>query len=107
MKAVVLSEPGPAENLHVAEVAEPELGSSGVLIQVAYAGVNHGDISRRERGISSAGPPPYILGFEGVGRILAVGAEVKGRHVGQRVALLATAGAYSEIVRVHENQVYA
>ncbi len=62
------------------------LGSEDVEVQVEHCGLCHSDVSvlNNEWGFSSY---PAVLGHEAVGRVMAVGAAVKGIMVGQRVGI--------------------
>ncbi len=94
MKAALYREYGPAaESLRVEEVARPEPGPGEVRVRMQLSGVNPTDWKSR----SGATPRP-IDGFQvphhdGVGVIDAVGADVDGGRMGQRVwTWLAAAG---------------
>lgn len=106
MKAIVINAKGPAESLYIAEMPDPTPGPQDVVVDVSYAGVNHGDVIRRERGIFPAGNnPPYILGLEGAGTVHVVGRDVQSVKSGQRVAFLVEHGAYAQRVVVPESQI--
>lgn len=81
MKAAILLAPNQIE---IREVAEPEASPGHVLIRPTRVGVCGSDVSffagHRQ-------PPylPFLLGHEGVGRIVAVGQGVTSLAVGQRV----------------------
>ncbi len=107
MKAIVINEAGPPENLILAEVPDPEPGPGEVVVRVSYAGVNHGDIIRRRRGLFPVNAaPPYVLGLEGVGYITKLGKGVGSLKVNQRVGFLVENGAYGQLVRVPVPQVF-
>lgn len=85
MKAVVLhAQPDDVEV--VADVPEPDLGNGDVRIAVSAVGVCGSDLSLI-RGSRSAPMLPWVLGHETVGRVVALGAGVRDRHVGQRVVV--------------------
>ena len=65
------------------EAPVPELRPRDVLVRVQAVSVNPVDTKVRSR--MRAGDPPRILGFDGVGTIEAVGAEVRTLSVGERV----------------------
>lgn len=83
--AIVLRQPGAAEVLKLESVEAPVAGPGQVLIRQEAAGVNFHDIYVRS-GAYQTLPLPGIPGLEGVGRIEALGADVTGLSVGQRVA---------------------
>src|SRR5215470_7344625 len=95
MKAIRVSTYGGPAVLQVVEMPIPTPGEQEVVVHVAAIGANFDDIldrtgeTERER--------PYVPGFEAVGTIVAVGAHVSGRSIGERVACLAPA-AYAEHV---------
>jgi NADPH:quinone reductase-like Zn-dependent oxidoreductase len=87
MRAVQLTAYGnPIEGLKYVDIPEPEApGPSQVLIGVEFAPLNPSDLLLA-RGIYGIRPAiPTVIGGEGVGRILAVGAGVQNVKVGDRV----------------------
>jgi NADPH:quinone reductase len=85
--------PGGVEQFEVAHVELPPLAADEVRIRQTAIGVNFVDIYQR----SGLYPMPAdIPGVEGVGVISAVGADVKGLKVGDRIAYAgAPVGAYA------------
>jgi L-iditol 2-dehydrogenase len=69
-------------DVRVETVPVPEIGAGEVLIRVAACGVCGTDLKKIHTGSHSA---PRIFGHETAGTIAAVGAEVKGFAVGDRV----------------------
>lgn len=107
MKAITLLEAGPPESFLVAEVPMPVVGDDDVLVRLRYASVNHGDVVRRKRGLFPPGfQPPYILGFEGSGRVVDVGKNVSGFRTDDRVGFLAESGAYAQFASIPQYQVF-
>ncbi|MHA7776025.1 quinone oxidoreductase family protein [Roseibium sp. M-1] len=98
MKAVVMNGIGGADQLEFAERPDPVAGPGQALIEVAFAGVNFMDIGVRQGMAWTDVPDPKILGVEGAGRILEVGAGVEDFHPGQRVAWVYAPGSYAEKV---------
>jgi NADPH:quinone reductase-like Zn-dependent oxidoreductase len=89
MKAVVLTAYGePATGLEFRELPEPASPDADqVLVGVEYAPVNFSDILVA-RGLYPLHPDlPSVIGNEGVGRVLEVGAGVSNVRVGDRVTL--------------------
>jgi NADPH:quinone reductase-like Zn-dependent oxidoreductase len=89
MKSVVLTNFGdPVRSLEYREQPEPEQPANGqVLVGVEFSPVNFSDILVA-RGLYPLRPPlPSVIGLEGVGRVLELGAQVGGLRVGDRVAL--------------------
>ena len=81
MKAAVLAEYG--AELVVEEVKAPALGPRDVRMHIDASGVCHSDLSIARGGVPK--PPPLILGHEGTGTILEVGADVSRVSPGDRV----------------------
>ncbi|MGF6780252.1 alcohol dehydrogenase catalytic domain-containing protein [Paraburkholderia sp. GAS334] len=89
MKAVVLTAYGdPATGLEFRELPEPASPGGGqVLVGVEYAPINFSDILVA-RGLYPLHPElPSVIGNEGAGRVLEVGARVGNLRLGDRVAL--------------------
>jgi NADPH:quinone reductase-like Zn-dependent oxidoreductase len=78
----------PIEGLHHVEIPEPGApGAQQALIQVEYSPINMSDLLLA-LGIYAFRPQlPSVIGGEGVGTILAVGAGVKNVRVGDRVTI--------------------
>lgn len=104
MKAVRIHEFGGLDVLRWEEAPEPELRAHQALIRVDAAGVNYADLMRR--GGNYPGPDlPASLGLEAAGTVTAVGAEVTGVSVGQRVMAMGP-GGQAELVAVNGNFVF-
>ena len=97
MRAVVVEKLGGPEVLSVTERPAPEPQADQVVVQVAAAGVNYMDIYQRH-GTGGYKPAqfPVIAGAEGAGTVTAIGAEVTGLSVGDRVAWAGVPGGYAE-----------
>ncbi len=67
------------------EIPKPEIGTDEVLVQVKVVGLCQSDIKKIRYPLYE---PPRIFGHETAGEIAAVGSEVKGWQVGQRVVVL-------------------
>lgn len=96
MKVIEIKMPGGPEVLVSAEREMPEAGPSEVLVKVHAAGVNRPDVVQRE---GRYPPPPGasdIPGLEVAGEIVAVGADVSGLAIGDRVCALVPGGGYAE-----------
>lgn len=101
MKAVQLVGFGGPETLVVVDVAMPEVGPREVLIRVKASGVNFAETAMRQNRYAVTPPVPSILGSEVAGIVEAIGAEVEGVSIGDRVAGSAFAagqffGGYAE-----------
>ena len=105
MRAVVAARAGGPEVLSVDEVADAVAGPGEVLVRVSAAGVNRADVLQRQgRYPPPAGASP-LLGLECSGTVEALGPEVSGWSVGDRVCALLAGGGYAELVAVPAGQV--
>ena len=84
MKAVVkyADKPGATD---LRDVPVPEIGTSDVLVEVAYVGVCGTDPHLHRNASAFKFERPFILGHEFAGTIVKAGSEVKGFAVGERV----------------------
>jgi NADPH2:quinone reductase len=86
MKAVVLNAPGGADNLHVEDIAEPELNSPDqIKVQLHAAGINPIDTKLRSRGPLFDNGLPAVLGCDGAGVVSEVGDAVSQYKTGDKV----------------------
>ncbi|MGB5092830.1 MAG: NAD(P)H-quinone oxidoreductase [Parvibaculum sp.] len=105
MQAVTITEPGGPEKLAWSDVTCPEPAHGEVLIKIAAAGVNRGDLMQR---IGLYPPPPGaspIMGLEASGTIAAIGPGVTLWKVGDPVCALMAGGGYAQYCTVHESHV--
>lgn len=107
MRAVYVSQLGGPEVLDYREADMPAIGAKDVLIKVAAASVNFADIKARLGNYHGAGSPPFIPGLDCSGTVEAVGAEVTGLEIGQRVIAFPKTGAYAEYVASDEMLTFA
>lgn len=98
MHAVTMQATGGPEVLEWTEVDDPAPGADEVVVDLAAAGLNY--IDTYERGGLYPVKLPYTPGREGAGTVSAVGANVSGLAVGDRVAWSGNVGSYAEKVRV-------
>ena len=83
VRAVQIEEFGGPEVLRFVEVATPVPGPKQILVEVRACGTNPADAFLRDGGLG--GSLPQGTGFEVAGPVAAVGAEVEGIAVGDRV----------------------
>ncbi len=104
MKAVVISQAGGPEVLHVDERPVPSSGPGEVLIRVYAAGINRPDVAQRKGHYPPPpGASPDIPGLEVAGIIEAC--PNSGRwKVGDKVCALIAGGGYAEYVTAPEGQ---
>jgi len=89
MRAIRFHEFGGRDVLRFESVPDPEVSPRAALIRVRACGLNHLDIDVRQ-GLSRLPIRlPHILGREIAGEIAALGAEVEGYRVGDRVMVAA------------------
>lgn len=86
MKALLLSE---YRKLEVTDLPEPEIGPEDLLVQVRACGICGSDIHGYD-GSSGRRIPPLVMGHEAAGVVAAVGAQVTGFRVGDRVTFDST-----------------
>lgn len=101
MKAIVFDAFGPADVLHLGDVAMPEVRPGDLLVKVHAAGVNRADMLQRQGyyGRQSYGESD-LLGLEVAGEVVAVGSAVADVRIGERVMAIVGGGAYAEYARV-------
>lgn len=97
MKAIIVTQTGGPEVLHLQDRSLPVSTDSDVLIRVYAAGINRADLLMRQGryGINSQ-PPAEPLGLEIAGVIEKVGAKVTRWKAGDRVCALIRNGGYAE-----------
>lgn len=104
MRVVQATRPGGPEVLAVVDVPDPLPDPEQVVVEVRAAGVNFIDTYRRSGRYPV--PFPHVVGSEGAGTVVAVGSDVTGVAVGDRVAWVAgSEGSYAERTRVLAEQV--
>lgn len=98
MKAIRVTETGGPDVLRVADVPDPEPGPDDALVRVERAGVNFIDVYHRT-GLYPRNLP-FTPGQEGAGVVEALGDDVVGIDVGDRVAWAMSPASYAERVAV-------
>lgn len=107
MRAVIVEPSDDGGTLRLVDVPAPEPAAGEIVIDVAAAGVNRADVVQRR---GRYAPPPdasAVPGLECAGVVSAVGAQVEGWQVGDRVCALLAGGGYAERVTVPVGQVFA
>ncbi|MCV6547621.1 MAG: zinc-binding alcohol dehydrogenase family protein [Cohaesibacter sp.] len=75
-----------ANSLFDVELPTPEFGPADLLVSVEAISVNPADAKRRIRtAVDQSHAKPFILGYDAVGKVEAMGADVSGFKVGDRV----------------------
>lgn len=86
MRAVEFTDPGPASVLRLVEREVPAVGRGEVRVRVTVSGVNPTDVDARSgRGLPDGIPGPHVPNQDGAGYVDAVGEDVAGLAVGDRV----------------------
>lgn len=98
MKAVRIASPGGPEMLRYEDVPRPEPKAGEAVVKIEAAGVNFIDVYHRTGAYKV--PFPLTLGQEGAGTVAAVGPDVAGVRVGDRVASVSMAGSYADYAAV-------
>ncbi|MBF4584464.1 NAD(P)H-quinone oxidoreductase [Curtobacterium sp. VKM Ac-2865] len=104
MQAITFDAPGDEHVLTLSELPDPTPAAGEVLVEVAAAGVNNADLQQRQ---GNYPPPPGasdVLGLEVSGTIRALGADVTGWAVGDRVCALLAGGGYASLAVVPASQ---
>ncbi|WP_439029070.1 quinone oxidoreductase family protein [Gordonia terrae] len=105
MKAAAYQRNGEPDVLTIHDIADPVVGPATVLIRVAHAALQGGDLLSR-RNTPPPGDTPHVVGYQASGVVEAVGAEVAGLRPGDRVAGFAFAGSHAELFAVGDNHAY-
>ena len=88
MKAVLYTEPGGPEVLQHVEVPDPEPGPLDVVVGVHACALNRLDVVQRHGWFQMPGfAYPHIAGMDVAGEVVAVGSDVDGVAVGDRVVV--------------------
>ncbi|MFT3662276.1 MAG: quinone oxidoreductase [Gordonia sp. (in: high G+C Gram-positive bacteria)] len=98
MRAISVTKTGGPDVLEYGTVSDPEPGPGQVLVRVRAAGVNFIDTYFRAGMYPAA--LPYVPGLEGAGEVVAVGDDVTGLRVGQRVCWCDAPASYAEFAVV-------
>jgi NADPH:quinone reductase-like Zn-dependent oxidoreductase len=87
MQAAVLTDYGDVDTLEVRDLPEPKPGRGELKIRMAAASINPLDLKLRSGSLKTWMPLklPTILGFDGSGEVVELGAEASGFRVGDRV----------------------
>jgi len=85
LKAVVCTQFGPPEALVIRDMEEPVAGTNQLVIDVRAAAVTFPDTLMLENKYQFKASPPYIPGGEVAGVVSAIGTEVSGFSIGDRV----------------------
>jgi NADPH:quinone reductase-like Zn-dependent oxidoreductase len=96
MHAVILNGFGGIDVLTIADIPQPIPKSEQILVHVKACALNRADLLQRR---GKYPPPPGesdVLGMEIAGQIVAMGEDVTGFGIGEKVFGLVGSGAYAE-----------
>ena len=96
MKAVVVREFAPFENIAVGELPDPVAGKGEVVVDVKAAEVNYPDILVISGQYQVKPPLPFAPGKAAAGIVSAIGPGVESLKVGDSVAVQVEYGAYAQ-----------
>lgn len=92
--AVWIDRTGPADSLTLRDTPLPPPGPGEVRVRIEAAGVAYADVVMRN-GLYPGAKAPVVPGYDFCGRIEALGPEVTGLAVGQRVCAVTVTGSYA------------
>ena len=96
-RVLMLSKFGGPDGFAVVERPVPEPGAGEVLVKVLAASVQFTDVMLRKGQYPDLKEkPPLVLGYDLVGEVVKVGADVASPSVGQRVAEMTVTGSYAQ-----------
>ena len=85
MRIIVQDKTGGPETLILQERPDPVPAAGEVLVRVMAAGINPIDVATSRGGAKLLGDPPFTVGWDIAGRVMALGKGVTGFAVGDRV----------------------
>lgn len=111
MKAAFIQSTGGPEAIQYADLPDPQPGKGQVLVRTEAVSVNPIDTYVRGGVIAMELPNPYIVGCDIAGTVAAVGEDVKGFRVGDRVwgsnqGLLGRQGTFAELCAIDQQWLY-
>jgi NADPH:quinone reductase len=106
MRAVVLDEYGSIDNLILQDFPDPVPGPEDLIIDVRATAVNYVDLVMISGTYQFKPDPPFVPGKGPAGVVKAVGADVTGFAVGDRVLAMAEQGGYAALTPIHQNNCY-
>src|SRR5262245_52824012 len=96
MRALVVHEHGPLENLKLETLSDPRPGPDDVLIDVRAASINFPDLLVIGGTYQNLPITPFVPGKDLAGSVAALGANVSSLNTGERVMAQIEYGAFAE-----------
>jgi NADPH:quinone reductase len=97
-RAAVVTRPGGPEVLEIQDLPLTEPGRGELRVRIRACGVGATDQMILAGHYPFAPKPPVVAGYEMAGVVDAIGEDVAGFHVGQRVAALTVHGGFAEYI---------
>jgi NADPH:quinone reductase len=104
MQQIIITEPGGIEKLAYEAVSVPTAKADEVLVKVHAFGINRPDILQRQGLYPMPKGVTPVPGLEVAGEVVAVGNDVTGFKIGDKVCGLTNGGGYAEYCVVPESQ---
>ena len=95
MRAVVITDTS-NRSVSIEEIADPVPGDDQILVDVKACGINFTDLLSLDGKYQNNPPPPFTPGKDAAGIVAAVGANVTGHKIGDRVIAHVIHGAMAE-----------
>ncbi len=104
MRAIQIDEFGGPDKLIAKDIPIPTPEENEVVVKLEYSGINYMDVYMRNGSYAKSHtyqtPLPMTVGMEGAGTIHALGKNVTGFKLGERVAYCLSRGSYAEYAAV-------
>ncbi|MEL7469428.1 MAG: NADPH:quinone oxidoreductase family protein [Pseudomonadota bacterium] len=100
MRVIECRKFGPPEDLIVAERPDPTAGPGQILVRHRAWGLNYVDVLMCAGGYQLKPDLPFVPGLEAAGDVIAIGDDVTGLAVGDRVMTSARPGAFCEVMAI-------
>jgi len=106
MRAAIVREFGPVEDVEYGEFPRPQPGPNEVLVEIRATAANFVDLLVIGGQYQFLPELPFVPGKLPAGVVVEVGPAVKQLKVGDRVLTMAEQGGYAELIAVPESQCY-
>lgn len=102
MRAVIISDTDNRESVAIRDIDDPAPGDDEIVVDVRACGVNFTDLLSLDGKYQNNPPPPFTPGKDAAGIVSAVGANVTGHKIGDRVLAHVNHGAMAEKTVCHQ-----